>query len=843
MTAAEVAAARAAHGWNALPEPPAVSALAVLARQVTGLLVLMLVGAGLIALALGEHIDALAIGAVVVLNAALGFAQEWKAERAMLALRAMMAPQATVIRDGREQAIPARELVPGDLLLLAEGDRVPADAEILAEAGLRLDESVLTGESVPVSKPPGETAFGGTTVTGGHAEARVTRIGAATEFGQVAELTGRVERGPTTLQRALGQLARQLGWIALAVAGLVAAMGAWRGLETLQVVMLGLSMAVAMVPEGLPAVVTVTLALGAGAMARRNALVRHLQAVETLGAASVICTDKTGTLTENAMTVRQVWTAAGSYTATGRGHDPTGHVETGGAKRRAGDDPLLAQLCEVALGCTHARLSRAGERWEALGDPTEVALIVLAHKAWAAAPDPDALMEELPFTSERKRMSVLVRGTPANRVLTKGAPELVLEHCSRIATAGGAVPLTPARAEEVRAVATALAEEGLRVIALAARDTDEDRIAETDLTLLGLAGLIDPPRAGVAEAIAAAQAAGIRTVMITGDHPATAQAIARSLGLPAETVVTGAEVAAMDDAALSATVAGPVAFARVSPGDKLRIIAALQARGETVGMTGDGVNDAPALRRADIGIAMGIRGTEVAKDAADLVLLDDNYATIVGAIAEGRRQFDNTRKFVRYLLASNAGEVVALLVNTAMRAPLIFLPTQILWMNLITDGVTAVALGLEPPEGAQMRDPPRPRATRILPLSSLPLILGFGLYTGLASLWIFERLLPQGEDLARTAAFTAMVVFEKASVFAFRSLRTPGWRLGYLGNPALLVAFAAMLALQVVAVYWAPLQVLLQTVPIGWAEWGLIAGLALPLLVVPELWKTLRRGR
>ncbi|MCT4682476.1 MAG: HAD-IC family P-type ATPase, partial [Roseicyclus sp.] len=430
LTPTEIATARSTHGWNELPEGTPVSPLTVLWRQVSGLLVLMLIAAALIALALGEVVDAIAIGAVVVLNAALGFVQEWRAERAIRSLKAMMSPQAVVIREGREQVIPARELVPGDVILLAEGDRAPADAEIITEAGLGLDEAVLTGESVPVSKPAGAAIFSGTTVTRGHAEARVTQIGAATEFGQVAELTGTVQTAETSLQRELGHLARQLGWIALAVAALVAGMGAWRGLEALQVFMLGLSMAVAMVPEGLPAVVTVTLALGAGAMARRQALVRHLQAVETLGAASVICTDKTGTLTENAMTVRRLWTAAGDYALTGRGYDPTGHVERDGQKRRAGDDALLARAAQVALACTHARLQRDGDGWRALGDPTEAALIVMAHKAWADPPDPNAVIAELPFTSDRKRMSVLIRGTDGNRILTKGAPELVIDLCT-----------------------------------------------------------------------------------------------------------------------------------------------------------------------------------------------------------------------------------------------------------------------------------------------------------------------------------------------------------------------------------------------------------------------------
>ncbi|WP_249200742.1 cation-translocating P-type ATPase [Thetidibacter halocola] len=845
LTGAEIHRLRAEHGWNELPRGKRVSAAVVLLRQFTGVLVLMLIVAGLIALALGERVDALAIGAVVVLNGVLGFTQEWRAEQAMRALQAMLSPHATVIRDGQERVIPARELLPGDLILLAEGDRVPADAETLREVGLQIDESVLTGESVPVSKITAEPLFSGTTVTSGHAEARVTAIGTETEFGRVALLTGSVEDTPTTLQRELGILARQLGWVAIGVAVLVAAMGVWRGLETLQVFMLGLSMAVAMVPEGLPAVVTVTLALGAAAMARQNALVRNLQAVETLGAASVICTDKTGTLTENQMTVREIWTRDAAYEVTGSGYDPAGHVAQGGHKLRWGDDPVLDRACHVGLVCSHARLSREGETWVAHGDPTEAALIVLAHKAWAPTDARAPVIAELPFTSDRKRMSVLELGEGGGTVLTKGAPELVIGICDRVLTAHGPAPLTDEGADAAREAAHRMAERGFRVIALASREASGEMIEESRMVLVGLVGMIDPPRMEVAGAIRAARGAGIRTLIITGDHPATARNVADQLGIGAKRIVTGAELAKMDDAALAETLSQPVGFARVSPADKLRIVGALQALGETVAMTGDGVNDAPALRKADIGVAMAIRGTEVAKDAADLILLDDNYATIVGAIREGRRQFDNTRKFVRYLLSSNAGEVVALIVNTIMLAPLIFLPTQILWMNLITDGVTAVALGLEPSEKAQMRDPPRASTDRVLSLGSVTVIMAFGLYTGAAAVLLFEMLRPLGVDVARTAAFTGMVVFEKVSVFAFRSLRTPNWRLGLSGNPVLLLAFAAMISLQVAAVYWAPLQTLLQTVPLGWNEWGMIAALSLPLLIVPEILKSLGlfRGR
>lgn len=845
LASAEVEELRARYGWNEIEAPPPVSPLAVLVRQFTGLLVLMLIAAAGIAAALGETIDAIVIGAVVVLNAILGFVQEWRAERAIEALRAMLTPHAVVVRDGVETTIPARELLPGDLVVLSEGDRVPGDGRIEAEAGLRLNESVLTGESVPVSRTVGEKALSGTTVASGHAEMTVTAIGMATAFGEIARLTGTVDDRETSLQRELRILARQLGQIAIAVALVVAGFGLWSGLDGLEVFMLGLSMAVAMVPEGLPAVVTVTLALGAAAMARSNALARRLQAVETLGAASVICTDKTGTLTENAMTASRVVTERADYRVTGSGRDPAGHVEVDGEKVRATDDADLALICRVAQVCNNARLVREGDRWLPLGDPTETALLVLAQKAWAEAPDPARRVAELPFTSERKRMSVMEATAEGHRICMKGAPETVLPTCSARRSGGETMPMTEADRAALHDRAEALAAEGLRIIALASRETAETEIAERDMVFLGLVGLIDPPRTEVRAAIRAARRAGIRTLMITGDHPATARNIAQALGIGARRVLTGAELEALDDDALGAALRGEVAFARVSPAHKLRIVDALQAQGLTVAMTGDGVNDAPALRKADIGIAMGIRGTDVAKDASDLVLMDDNYATIVAAIREGRRQFDNTRKFVRYLLSSNAGEAVAIVINTILLSPLIFLPTQILWMNLVTDGVTAVALGLEPADPAQMREKPRPKTERILGLRSLPVILAFGAYTGVAAVWLFESLLPLGTDVARTAAFSAMVVFEKVSVFAFRSLRTPCWKLGFFGNRALLVAFTAMMGLQVAAVYWAPLQVLLQTVTLPGEVWWTIAALALPLLVVPELLKTVLhlRGR
>ena len=845
LTAEAVALLRQSHGWNELPKARRTSPLRVFARQFKGLLILILVLAAIIALVLGETVDTLAIGLVILLNGMLGFVQEWRAETALEALKDMLSPEAVVIRDGREQVIEARELVPGDLVLIDAGDRVPADLTLVHAVQLKVDESVLTGESVPVGKAVGDEVpevFTGTSVVDGRAEGRVKAIGPATAFGKIAAMTGSVGEKQTNIQRRLAVLARQLGAAAMAVAAAIMGIGLVAGRDLLEMVMTGLSLAVAIVPEGLPAVVTITLALGARAMARQKALARRLQAVEALGAATVICTDKTGTLTENTMTATDIWTPDAAYQVTGTGYDPRGVILRDGARADIDGTPGLALLLETAITCTHARLNREGAGWSMVGEPTEGALVTLAYKGWVPAPDPVNLLEELPFNSDRKRMSVLARSGDHCAVFTKGAPEVVLEASGKIWQGEGPTGMTEAHRAAVRDAYQDMAERGLRVIALATRAADADRIEETDLVFLGLVGMIDPPRAEVKAAVAGAQAAGIRVLMITGDGPVTARAIAAQVGIGAAHVLTGDDLATMDDAALGQVLAGEAVFARVQPGDKMRIVRLLQDAGQIVAMTGDGVNDAPALKQADIGVAMGQRGTTVAKDASDLVLLDDNFATIVRAIREGRRQTDNVRKFVRYLLSSNAGEVIAIMVNILIGGPLVFLATQILWMNLVTDGVTAVALGLEKSEGDQMKRPPRPRDAPVLGTGGLGMILAFGAYTGTASLVIFYQLLPLGTDLARTTAFTAMVVFEKMSVFAFRSLRQPCWRIGWFSNPVLLIALGLTLCAQVAAVYAPPMQVLLHTVALGRDQWLLIAAFALPLVVVPELAATLRRG-
>jgi len=838
LTTTQVARQHDTHGWNELPHVAGPSTLRILLRQFTNVLVVILIIAAGIAFVVGERIDTIAIAIVIVLNGALGFVQEWRAENALQALRNMMSPQATVLRDGRQMIIPARDLVPGDLIIVAAGDRVPADADVVEQTSLSADESALTGESMPVSKDSDAPAlYMGTNVVEGRGMGRVTAIGTQTRFGQIAVLTGSVTQRETHLQRQLGKLAKQLGLVALLIAAAVMGLGILSGRPITEMFMTGISLAVAMVPEGLPAVVTITIALGAAALVRQNALTRRLQAVETLGAASVICTDKTGTLTENKMTATAIWTPQGSYDVNGTGYDPSGHIAQNGEKRRASNDPVLAALLEVCTGCTHANLQHRDGEWIMIGTPTEGALLSLAYKGWATLSDPADVIAEMPFNSDRKRMSIL-RNTPDGpKVLTKGAPERLRDLCTTIMGPDGPEPMSDAARAQIEAAYTDMAAHGHRVIALAAGFSPDGALQETALTFLGLVGIIDPPRPEVPAAVALAHAAGTRIIMITGDSPVTAKAIAEAIGLNPQAVLTHDDMVSMSDTELVHALDQDMLVARTEPADKMRIVALLQAEGQIVAMTGDGVNDAPALEQADIGIAMGIRGTDVAKDAADLVLLDDNFATIIAAIREGRRQFDNLRKFVRYLLSSNAGEVVALVCNIIIGGPLIFLATQILWMNLITDGLTAVALGLEKPEAGQMEEPPRPMNGPILGWSGVAVIAVFGLYTGLSSLWIFWSLLPTDETLARTAAFTAMVVFEKFSVFAFRSLRAPCSRIGWTSNPFLLLALATTLGAQAAAVYWPPLQTLLQTTGLGLAEWQTIALFTLPLIILPELFK------
>lgn len=833
----------------------------VLLRQFKDALVWILVVAAVISLFVGEWADSLTIGAVIVLNALLGFVQEWKAEKAVAALREMLSPRCKVIRDVKTEVIEARELVPGDLVALEIGDRVPADVRIVLADNLRVDESALTGESDAVSKSsdPDEPnaplaerhcmTWMGTTVTNGHSRGIVVATGSDTQFGRIAKLTGDIGAEPTPLQKKLAKLGRQVGAFAILISIVVATTGWLMGKPLLEMFMTAVSLAVAVVPEGLPAVVTITLALGIRAMVRRKALLRRLQAAESLGAATVICTDKTGTLTQNQMTVQRIWLAAGEVVTTGVGYDPAGHFEANGQRLDYQTRSDLLALLTTGLRCNHATITKSETGWQELGEPTEAALVVAAYKAWLSPDGENETKCEFSFNSDRKRMSVIEHGPDELVAHIKGAPEVLLPRCSQILEGDSTRPLTELDIAAVEQAYADMAGTGLRTLALARKSLPTDACltadtAESELTLLGIVGIIDPPRPEVPEAIGLAATAGIQVIMVTGDAAPTALAIAQRIGLKATRAVTGTELGDMPDDQLKQALVDNAVFARTTPEHKLRIVQLLQSEGHVVGMTGDGVNDAPALKKANIGIAMGLRGTDVAKGAADIVLTDDNFNSIIRAIEEGRRQYDNIQKFVRYLLSSNTGEVVAIFLNIVLGGPLILLPVQILWMNLVTDGLTAIALGLEPPERDVMERPPRNATASILDRTGILAIAGLGAYVGLATLWLFHHYLsaddPHSIAVAQTMAFTGIIIIEKLNVLNFRALRTPMSEVGFFTNRWILIALVGTIALQVATVYLPFFQTALHTVPLGLTDWLVILTVALPVFVAGETAKALQ---
>jgi Ca2+-transporting ATPase len=855
----EAAARQERYGPNLLEAAARTPWYVVLGRQFIDVLILILGAAAIVSIALGQAADAVTIVVILVLNGILGFVQEWRAERAIEALQKLLALEARVVRGGHEQQIDATGLVPGDVVVVEIGARVPADLRVTAAVDLKVDESTLTGESESVIKSPlavpdqaplaeqSSMAWMGTTVTNGRARGVVVGTGMHTEFGRIAELTQAVGAEATPLQKKLARLGIWLGVIAVAISVLVALTGWALGQDLEEMFFTGVSLAVAVVPEGLPAVVTITLALGIRRMVDRKALLRRLQAAETLGAATIICTDKTGTLTQNEMTVRRVWVPGGVIEVSGVGYAPdSGSFAVDGHSAPVTE---LVVLLETGLWCNHARIERDESGWRSVGEPTEAALVTAAHKAGVTADvDPAG---EFSFNSRRKRMTVLERRDHSYLAHTKGAPEILLPLCSRLGWGEASRPLDEAARQEIAALTEGFASRGLRTLALARRRLpaetrlDEEEV-ELDLALLGIVAILDPPRPEVAEAVAEAATAGIRVVMITGDAAATALSIADSVGLASERAVTGSELNQMSDGDLRSALESRAVFARTTPEHKLRIVQLLQDQGNVVGMTGDGVNDAPALKQADIGISMGLRGTDVAKGASDMILTDDNFASIIGAVGEGRRQYDNIQKFIRYLLSSNTGEIVAIFINILLNAPLILLPVQILWMNLVTDGLTALALGVEPAEAGIMTRPPRPPDAPILSRQGLRQIVGFGTYIGLATLFLFHfyRLtLDRDIQVAQTMAFTGMVVLEHMNVFNFRTLHAPMRVIGFFSNPWLLRAWLATIGLQVAVVYVPFLQNAFDTVPLAVTDWLWIIGVALPVFLIGEVVKSIRWRR
>ena len=865
LSADEAATRLERFGTNELQAVEQAKLYAVLARQFTNVLILILFAAAAISFIVGEVVDAITIIIIIALNGALGFVQEWRAEQAIEALQQMLSPTCNVLRDGVERTIEANGLVPGDIVILNLGDHVPADIRLVQVLNLQVDESSLTGESVAVNKGSPATdpdtplaervsmAWMGTAITNGLGRGVVVATGMATEFGRIAELTQAVGQESTPLQRRLGTLGKQLGALSIGVSVAVMVAGLLLGKPLLEMFLIGVSLAVAVVPEGLPAVVTITLALGIRAMVRRRALLRRLQAAETLGSASVICTDKTGTLTQNEMTVQRIWVPSNEFRVTGVGYEPMGQFEIEDNAIDPAKYPDLISLLETGLYCSHSSIYRDEQGWHQVGEPTEASLVAVANKAELYADGSNEIVMEVSFSSQRKRMTVVKHHDHGHIAYVKGAPEVLLDRSTRIMVNGQVRDITEVDRETVVAAYTSFAKQGLRTLAFARRITpdgvllDEDEI-EQKLTFIGVVGIIDPPRPEVADAIRLTATAGIDVVMITGDSPDTAMAIANQIGMHPGGVVHGNDLLEMDDERLRKALHNKALFARTTPEQKMRIVSLLQDEGHVVAMTGDGVNDAPALRKADIGIAMGIRGTDVAKGASDMVLLDDNFASIMGAVEEGRRQYDNIQKFVGYLLTSNMAELLAVFINVLVGGPLILVPVQILWINLVTDGVTAVALGLERPERGIMARPPRSPREGILNRYGVPIIVTIGIYEGAAALWLFYHFLDaDGGNIvtAQTAAFTGLIMLEMILVFNFRSMREPLTTVGFFTNRWLLIFWVIMLVIQVSALYIPFTQNALHATALGWQDWLLIMATTAPMFFGFEAYKTwrIKRGK
>lgn len=853
LTPAQVRARLEQHGENRLAEKPPRARWLRFLDQFKSLLILVLLAAAVLAGAIGDLKDAIVILVVVLLNALLGFWQENRAEATLAALKKMLSPEARVRRGGRVEVIPAAGLVPGDVVLLEAGDRVPADGRLVAGHGVEVDESALTGESQPVAKdaaavvaadaPLAERVnmlFMNTVVTRGRAELLVTATGMATEMGRLTGLLEEAEPGPTPLQVQLDALGRRLALIAGVVVTLILVLGLLRGQPWVETLLTSIALAVAAIPEGLPAVVTVTLALGMHRMAKNRAIVKKLAAVETLGSTTVICSDKTGTLTLNQMTARALWYGGVRYQVSGEGYEANGAIKPVGETAPADLTPLL----KAAALCNDSRL-RDGR---VIGDPTEGALLALAAKG-GVDPQGEAAaglprIAEVPFESVNKFMATFHRDGDRVRLYVKGAPDVLLERSTQWMGPRGVAGLDAAGRDEIIRQNETLAREALRVLAMATRDipaTDFDPCGDLtayvrELTLMGLVGLIDPPRPEAREAIRLCHRAGIKVKMITGDHRLTAAAIARDLGLTGE-VVEGRELDGLSTAHLDARIEDIAVFARVAPEHKVRIVQQLKARGHVVAMTGDGVNDAPALKNADIGVAMGIAGTEVTKEAADMVLTDDNFATIVGAVKEGRVIYDNLIKFVRFQLSTNMGAIQTVLGASLMGWPTPFTAIQILWINIIMDGPPAMTLGVEPARPGVMHAPPRQREARVLTGRRLAVLLFYGLVMAAGTLALYAHARGQGEAYALTLAFTTFVLFQFFNIFNARAERSSAFAAGFLRNRWLWLALAGVLALQVLVVHWGPAQAVFDTVVLRPSDWLLAAAVASSVLWLEELRK------
>ncbi len=859
LTNAEAVRRLAEYGPNELQVAQHVSPWTILFEQFKNVLIIILLVATVLSAFLGQEIEAIAIAVIVLFAVLLGFVQEYRAERAIEMLRQMAAPTATVLRDDEEVEVPARELVIGDVILLRAGDKIPADVRLVEAINLQIEESALTGESVPVEKHAlvlndrdlalgdrRNMAYSGTAVTYGRGRAVVVATGINTEFGKIAQMLQTVESSKTPLQENLNKVGNTLAKATFVIVAIIVALGLFRGQPFIEMFIFGIALAVAVVPEALPAVVTISLAIGVQRMVKRNALMRRLPAVETLGSTSVICSDKTGTLTKDEMTVRRIFIAGHFFDVSGAGYDPHGVFSEKDSK--VDPDESLKTLLQAAVLASDARIVRsdADGRWHVKGDPTEGALVVAAAKAGLHKTELDEQfprVEEIPFTSETKRMTTLHSGMKDIVAYSKGAPEIIIDSCTRYLTSDGETALDSASRDSVLTAARQMASEALRVLAVASKSNAKLENAEQQMTFLGLVGMIDPPRSEAKAAIKTCEQAGIRPIMITGDHPITAQAVARELNLlKTGNVVTGTELEAMSDAEFEREVENIDVYARVSPAHKLKVVTALQKKGHIVAMTGDGVNDAPALKKADIGIAMGITGTGVTREAAAMTLTDDNFASIVAAVEEGRGIFSNIKKYLMYLLSSNIGEIGLMAGATLLGFPIPLSAVQILYVNLATDGLPALALAVDPPEADLMRRQPRNPRTGIFTRPVVTLMLLGGVWSTMVNLGLFAwaRSSGRSDAEAMTMTFVSLVLIQFFKAYNFRSDR-----LSVLNHPFankwLNMAIAWELTLLTLIVYLPFLHIPFGTFSLTLIDWAIIICLAFSVSPILELSKWMER--
>jgi len=857
------------YGPNELETAPGRSPLSVFFDQFKSFLIWVLIGAAIISGLMGEWVDALAIVAIVILNAILGFVQEYQAEKALLALKKMAAPMCRVIRNGQLVQIPARQVVPGDILELEAGDNISADARIISHTpNFSVLEASLTGESTPVYKTSFELeeedipladranlVYAGTSVSAGKAMAIVVQTGMSTELGKIARMIQEISMETTPLQRKLEQFGRLLVYLCFGLVAVVFLLEWLRGGKLVEVFLTAVSLAVAAIPEGLPAVVTIALALGVQRLVKRHVLIRKLPSVETLGAATVICSDKTGTLTRNEMMVRAVYANGQLFSVSGNGYEPEGDFNLGSEKVNPADYPEVLKTLACGVLCNSASLVEEEGRYRIAGDPTEGALLSAGLKAGLEKnklEDEEPLVEEIPFDSERKMMTMIRRSKDQYVAYVKGAPDILLQNCSRLLVNGEEVPLGQEELKKILEVNDSLAKQALRVLGCAYRvmpslpDKMDASSIEKDLVFTGLVAMIDPPRSEAIEAMGKCLQAGIKPVMITGDHKITALAIASEMGMlqPGSEALSGEELNSLSQEELEKRVEKIQVYARVSPEHKLRIVRAWKKKGEVVAMTGDGVNDAPAVKEADIGVAMGITGTDVTKEVSDMVITDDNFASIVAAVEEGRAIYDNIKKFVHYLLSCNLGEIMVMFVASLVGWPVPLLPIQILWVNLVTDSLPALGLGFDPPDKDIMKRVPGKPNEPIIDRNRGSLMAVQGLFIALCSLVAFTYVLfveKEGLGRARTAAFIVLAVAQLFQALNSRHQMKSIFELGFFTNLKLIYALLLSLFLQLSVVYLPFMQKIFKTENLTLFDWVLVIVLSSLPLWTMELVKLLNK--